>query len=57
MPDEHMLQLAIKYATRLKHIQLAQRVSELAVSRQEDEVESDVEQEEDFQVGLNARLL
>ncbi|KAL5011184.1 hypothetical protein ScPMuIL_011733, partial [Solemya velum] len=57
MPDEHMLQLAIKYATRLKHIQLAQRVSELAVNRQEDEVESDIEPEEDFRVGLNARLL
>lgn len=54
MPDEHTLQLAIKYASRLKHIQLAERISELAMRKseetaQEEEVE---EEQEDFRTEL-----
>lgn len=46
MPDEHTLQLAIKYASRLKHIQLAERISELAMRRSE-EAQQEVEEEEE----------
>lgn len=52
MPDEHTLQLAIKYASRLKHIQLAERISELAM-RKSEEVQEEVEtEEEDFRTDL-----
>ena len=39
MPDQHTLQLAIKYASRLKRMQLAQRISELARQRAMEEME------------------
>lgn len=46
MPDEHTLQLAIKYASRLKHIQLAERISELAM-RKSEEAQQEMEEEEE----------
>ncbi|XP_048240778.1 WD repeat and HMG-box DNA-binding protein 1-like isoform X2 [Haliotis rufescens] len=50
MQEEHTMQLAIKYASRLKHMQLAQRISELAQRRaeEEDEEEEVVEESEDI---------
>lgn len=54
MPDEHTLQLAIKYASRLKHIQLAERISELAMRKSEETAqEEDIEEEqEDFRTEM-----
>lgn len=55
MPDEHTLQLAIKYASRLKHIQLAERISELAMRRSEEsgqQEEVEEEEEQDFRTGI-----
>jgi len=37
MGDPHTLQLAVKYASRLRYMQLAQRISELASRQQEEE--------------------
>ncbi|XP_069117606.1 WD repeat and HMG-box DNA-binding protein 1-like [Argopecten irradians] len=37
MPEQHTLQLAIKYASRIKHMHLAERVSELAQQKEEEE--------------------
>ncbi|XP_046571111.1 WD repeat and HMG-box DNA-binding protein 1-like [Haliotis rubra] len=49
MQEEHTMQLAIKYASRLKHMQLAQRISELAQRRAEEEEEEEiVEESEDI---------
>ena len=36
MSDEHTLQLAIKYSSRMRFIQLAQRISEMAVRKAEE---------------------
>ncbi|KAJ8309582.1 hypothetical protein KUTeg_014456 [Tegillarca granosa] len=47
MPDQHTLQLAIKYASRLKHIQLAERISELVRRKLEEEEAGGEEQEEE----------
>ncbi|KAJ8308558.1 hypothetical protein KUTeg_013432 [Tegillarca granosa] len=47
MPDQHTLQLAIKYASRLKHIQLAERISELVRRKLEEEEAGEEEQEEE----------
>ncbi|KAK7444590.1 hypothetical protein BaRGS_00040412 [Batillaria attramentaria] len=58
MPDEHTLQLSIKYATRLKHMQLAQRISQLIHQReQEAQMAAGGEEEEveDFRDYLSAR--
>ena len=38
MPSSHTMQLAIKYASRLKRLTLAQRISELARHRVEEEL-------------------
>ena len=46
MPGEHTVQLAIKYATRLRMIQLAQRLSEVA--RQHAEEQAPEEEEEEY---------
>lgn len=37
MEDEHTLQLAIKYSSRMRYMQLAQRISELAVRKADGE--------------------
>jgi len=37
MTEQHTLQLAIRYASRMKHIQLAEKISELAQIRAEEE--------------------
>nr|KAG5689770.1 hypothetical protein BaRGS_031171 [Batillaria attramentaria] len=53
MPDEHTLQLSIKYATRLKHMQLAQRISQLIHQREQEAqmaAGGEEEEEEDFRV-------
>lgn len=51
MPGSHTVQLAIKYATRLRLLQLAQRLSEVASRKAEEEAAgtSDQETEEDYQ--------
>ena len=36
MSDEHTLQLAIKYSSRMRFLQLAQRISEMAVRKAEE---------------------
>ncbi|PVD25434.1 hypothetical protein C0Q70_13090 [Pomacea canaliculata] len=57
MPEEHTLQLSIKYATRLGHLQLAQRLSQLARERvQQAQTLKVVEEEEveDFRTALLA---
>ena len=36
MSDEHTLQLAIKYSSRMRFMQLAQRISEMAVRKAEE---------------------
>ncbi|KAK3093566.1 hypothetical protein FSP39_017398 [Pinctada imbricata] len=46
MPDPHTLQLAIKYASRVQHIQLAERISELAQRKMEEEAEEEEEEED-----------
>lgn len=43
MSEPHTLQLAIKYACRLKYMQLAERISEL-VQRKSNEEEEEEEQ-------------
>ncbi|XP_060071524.1 WD repeat and HMG-box DNA-binding protein 1-like [Ylistrum balloti] len=43
MPEQHTLQLAIKYASRIKHMHLAERISELAQQKEE---EAEQEEEE-----------
>ena len=49
MPDEQTLQLSIKYATRQRHLQLAQRISQLAQQRaQQDQGEDEEEGEDDY---------
>ncbi|KAK3588743.1 hypothetical protein CHS0354_024221 [Potamilus streckersoni] len=50
MSDQHTLQLAIKYASRLRHMQLAQRISELAVRKAEEEMEPEVEELEELEI-------
>ena len=59
MPDEHTLQLAIKYASRLKHIQLAERISELAMRKSEETTQEEIEEEEemDFRIGIDNQLV
>ncbi|KAH3854450.1 WD repeat and HMG-box DNA-binding protein 1-like [Dreissena polymorpha] len=37
MSDQHTLQLAIKYSSRMRYMQLAQRISEMAVRKAEEE--------------------
>ncbi|XP_053408161.1 WD repeat and HMG-box DNA-binding protein 1-like isoform X2 [Mercenaria mercenaria] len=37
MSDQHTLQLAIKYSSRMRYMQLAQKISELAVRKAEEE--------------------
>ncbi|XP_076442996.1 WD repeat and HMG-box DNA-binding protein 1-like [Babylonia areolata] len=54
MPDEQTLQLSIKYATRQRHLQLAQRISQLAQQRAQEEPQEE-EEEEDFREYLQAR--
>lgn len=63
MSGHHTVQLAIKYATKLRLIQLAQRLGELARQKLEEEtlkaqqqqqVEEDEEEEEDFRAALEA---
>ncbi|KAK7103194.1 WD repeat and HMG-box DNA-binding protein 1-like [Littorina saxatilis] len=55
MPDEQTLQLSIKYATRQRHLHLAQRISQLAQQRaQEEQQEEEEEEEEDFRDYLQA---
>ncbi|XP_064600556.1 WD repeat and HMG-box DNA-binding protein 1-like [Liolophura sinensis] len=46
MPDQHTLQLAIKYASRLRRMQLAERISDVA--RRKAEEETPENQEEDY---------
>lgn len=48
MPDQHTLQLAIKYASRLKRMQLAQRISELTQKRAVEEMERQVRPRRDY---------
>ena len=43
MSDEHTLQLAIKYSSRMRFIQLAQRISEMAVRKAEEREEKATE--------------
>ena len=43
MTDEHTLQLAIKYSSRMRFIQLAQRISEMAVRKAEEKEASNTE--------------
>ncbi|KAL3873463.1 hypothetical protein ACJMK2_036576 [Sinanodonta woodiana] len=50
MSDQHTLQLAIKYASRLRHMQLAQRISEMAVRKAEEEQEPEVEEQEELEM-------
>jgi hypothetical protein len=58
MPDDQTLQLSIKYATRQRHLHLAQRISQLAQQRaQEEGKEEEEEEEEDFRHYLQARLV
>ena len=47
MLDEQTLQLSIKYATRQRHLQLAQRISQLAQLRAEERQEEEEGGEED----------
>ena len=54
MPDDQTIQLSIKYASRQRHLQLAQRISQLAQMRQQDDQEEE-EDQEDFREGLEAR--
>ena len=56
MPSHHTVQLAIKYASRLRMLQLAQRLNEVAREKMEEETmktntEDDVE---DFRTDLEA---
>lgn len=46
MSEPHTLQLAIKYACRLKYMQLAERISEV-VQRKSAEQAEEVEEEEE----------
>ena len=60
MLDDQTLQLSIKYATRQRHLQLAQRISQLAQLRtQEQQVEEEDDDDEaegeDFRENLQAR--
>lgn len=48
MPDQHTLQLAIKYASRLKRMQLAQRISELTQKRAVEEMERQARSRRDY---------
>ena len=48
MTEQHTLQLAIKYASRINHMQLAQRISELAQRKVEEEVEQEEEEEDNM---------
>ncbi|KAL8588870.1 hypothetical protein ACOMHN_051464 [Nucella lapillus] len=52
MPDEQTLQLSIKYATRQRHLRLAQRISQLAQQRAQQEEEE--QEEEDYREYLEA---
>ncbi|OWF52969.1 WD repeat and HMG-box DNA-binding protein 1-like isoform X2 [Mizuhopecten yessoensis] len=54
MPEQHTLQLAIKYASRIKHMHLAERISELA-QQKEEEAEQE-EDEEDVPEARNGHL-
>ena len=49
MPNQHTVQLAIKYATRLRMVQLAQRLTEVARRKAEEEI-AEVEDDEDDQI-------
>ena len=57
MLDDQTLQLSIKYATRQHHLQLAQRISQLAQLRAQEQQaeEEDEEEEEDFRENLKTR--
>lgn len=60
MLDEQTLQLSIKYATRQRHLQLAQRISQLAQLRaqereEEEEEEGGEEDGEEFSENLQTR--
>ena len=57
MLDDQTLQLSIKYATRQRHLQLAQRISQLAQLRAQEQQaeEEDEEEEEDFRENLKTR--
>ncbi len=63
MPNQHTVQLAIKYASRLHLLQLAQRLNDVARRKLEEELlranrgqEEEEEEEvvEDFRAGLEA---
>lgn len=61
MLDEQTLQLSIKYATRQHHLQLAQRISQLAQLRAQEREEEGGEEEggeedgEEFRENLQTR--
>lgn len=48
MNSQHTVQLAIKYATRLRMMQLAQRLTEVARRKADQEQQDDDDEEEDF---------
>ena len=57
MPTQHTVQLAIKYASRLHLLPLAQRLNDIARRKAEEEVarqQEDEEEEEDFRDALDA---
>ena len=58
MPSQHSLQLAIKYASRLRQLSLAERLSEMARNKAAEEAAArlqETEDEEDFRTTLDAR--
>ena len=56
MSDEHTLQLAIKYSSRMRFLQLAQRISEMAV-RKAEEREAKAAGRYGIEIGLNFETL
>lgn len=54
MPNQHTVQLAIKYASRLKRIQLAQMISDVARQKAEEEIlklQNEMTEDEEGNIG------